>query len=82
MNRRLDLPGEPTDERSIVSVSELNRQARTLLERGLSRLWVEGEISNFVHHSSGHMYFSLKDEKSQLQALDRTQPMLPFPSEM
>jgi exodeoxyribonuclease VII large subunit len=67
MNRRLDLPGEPTDERSIVSVSELNRQARTLLERGLSRLWVEGEISNLARPASGHVYFTLKDDAAQIR---------------
>ncbi len=53
----------------IFTVSELNRQIRELLETGFSSLWIEGEISNFKHHSSGHMYFSLKDERSQMGAV-------------
>ena len=50
-----------------ISVSELNRQARALLEQGLTRLWVEGEISNLARPASGHLYFSLKDESAQLR---------------
>ncbi|MCW8886642.1 MAG: exodeoxyribonuclease VII large subunit [Motiliproteus sp.] len=51
----------------IVSVSELNHQARMLLERGFSMITVEGEISNFVCPSSGHWYFSLKDNQAQVR---------------
>ena len=50
-----------------ITVSELNRQARALLERGLGRVWVEGEISNLARPASGHVYFSLKDETAQLR---------------
>jgi len=50
-----------------LSVSELNRQARTLLERSFLTIQVEGEISNFVRPSSGHWYFTLKDEKAQVR---------------
>jgi exodeoxyribonuclease VII large subunit len=50
----------------IYQVSELNREVRAALESGFGSLWVEGEISNFKLHSSGHMYLSLKDEKSQI----------------
>lgn len=50
-----------------ISVSELNSQARKLLEAGLARLWVEGEISNLARPASGHLYFSLKDESAQLR---------------
>lgn len=46
----------------IYTVSELTREARMLLESAFPSVWVEGEISNFSAHSSGHMYFSLKDE--------------------
>ena len=35
----------------------------------LGAVWVKGEISNFKHHSSGHMYFTLKDEKSRLKCV-------------
>lgn len=50
-----------------ITVSELNRQVRTLLERGIARLWVEGEISNLARPASGHLYFSLKDEAAQIR---------------
>ncbi|WP_415887031.1 exodeoxyribonuclease VII large subunit [Neptuniibacter sp. QD37_6] len=50
-----------------LSVSELNRQARTLLERSFLTIQVEGEISNFVRPSSGHWYFTLKDDKAQVR---------------
>ena len=56
---------ERVDER-VYSVSEVTARIKTVLETSLPVFWVEGEISNFVHHGSGHMYFSLKDEKSQL----------------
>lgn len=52
---------------SAISVSQLNRQAKTLLEQGLARLWVEGEISNLARPASGHLYFSLKDESAQIR---------------
>jgi len=52
---------------SAISVSELNRQVKTLLEQGLAKLWVEGEISNLARPASGHLYFSLKDESSQIR---------------
>lgn len=53
----------------IVTVSQLNRRIKQLLERDaqLQDVWVRGEISNFVHHSSGHMYFTLKDDQSRLK---------------
>lgn len=50
-----------------LSVSELNRRARMLLETHLSQIWVEGEISNFSQPGSGHWYFSLKDSKAQIR---------------
>ncbi len=51
---------------SAISVSELNRQVRALLEQGIARLWVSGEISNLSRPASGHVYFSLKDDKAQV----------------
>lgn len=50
-----------------LSVSQLNRQARTLLESHFDFVWVEGEISNFAAPSSGHWYFSLKDGSAQVR---------------
>ncbi len=51
-----------------ITVSQLNRRARTLLEEGIGRLWVEGEISNVARPASGHIYFSLKDDSAQVRA--------------
>jgi exodeoxyribonuclease VII large subunit len=51
-----------------ITVSELNRRARGLLEQGIAKLWVEGEISNLARPASGHIYFSLKDESAQVRA--------------
>lgn len=56
----------PTE--AAITVSQLNRRAKALLEKGLARLWVEGEISNMARPASGHIYFSLKDEKAQVRA--------------
>jgi exodeoxyribonuclease VII large subunit len=56
-----------TLEQEIYSVSELNRQARLILEGSLPTLQVEGEISNFVAPHSGHWYFSLKDTNAQVR---------------
>jgi len=61
-----DLQPDITARRAI-SVSELNRQARALLEDGLARLWVEGEMSNLSRPGSGHVYFTLKDDSAQLR---------------
>lgn len=51
-----------------ITVSQLNRKAKTLLEQGIAKLWVEGEISNLSRPASGHIYFSLKDDKAQVSA--------------
>jgi exodeoxyribonuclease VII large subunit len=60
-----DLASQSPASRAI-SVSELNRRAKMLLEDGLARIWVEGEISNLSKPSSGHVYFSLKDTSAQV----------------
>src|SRR3954468_12355425 len=57
----------PETGRDVYTPTRLNREARTLLERGLPALWLEGEISNLSRPSSGHWYFSLKDEVAQLR---------------
>lgn len=49
------------------SVSELNRLVRQLIENDLPLLWVEGEVSNLARPASGHLYFSLKDERAQVR---------------
>ncbi|MEH6564136.1 MAG: exodeoxyribonuclease VII large subunit [Halopseudomonas sp.] len=54
-------------ERDVLSVSQLNARARQLLEDVFPRIWVEGELSNLARPSSGHLYFSLKDDKAQIR---------------
>jgi exodeoxyribonuclease VII large subunit len=56
----------PTE--AAITVSQLNRRVKTLLEQGIERLWVEGEISNLSKPSSGHIYFTLKDDSAQVSA--------------
>lgn len=51
------------------SISEITQRIKGLLEDSLPTIWVEGEISNFTRHTSGHMYFSLKDEGAQLRCV-------------
>ncbi len=53
---------------AIWSVSALNFEIKTMLEQGIGSIWIEGEISNFSSPASGHWYFTLKDERSQLRA--------------
>jgi exodeoxyribonuclease VII large subunit len=56
-------------ERKVWTVSELNGRIRQLLSASLSNLWIEGEISNLRHAQSGHFYFTLKDETSQIRCV-------------
>lgn len=56
------------EERRPLTVSELNEQVKSALERGFSSVWVEAEIVNFVAAHSGHWYFTLHDGDSQLKA--------------
>lgn len=53
----------------LLSISDLNRMAREVLERGFPLCWVAGEISNLTRAASGHWYFSLKDDKSQVRCV-------------
>lgn len=57
----------PGLKRDIYTVSRLNQTVRTLLEQGLSLIWLEGEISNLSRPASGHLYFSLKDPQAQVR---------------
>jgi len=50
------------------TVSALNFEVKRMLSEGIGTIWVEGEISNFSRPASGHWYFTLKDEKSQVGA--------------
>ncbi len=53
----------------IYTVSEITRLVRAELENSFPFLWVEGEVSNFHRHQSGHLYFTLKDEMCQLRSV-------------
>lgn len=53
-------------ESPVFTVSELTRTIRSCLETEFGNVWVEGEISNFRRQSSGHQYFTLKDDRAQL----------------
>ena len=56
-------------ERKIWTVSELTGRVRELLAAAFTGVWVEGEISNFRDAQSGHLYFTLKDEKAQVKCV-------------
>jgi len=53
----------------VYKVSEITELIKLELENSFPFLWVEGEISNFRRHTSGHLYFTLKDERAQLRAV-------------
>jgi exodeoxyribonuclease VII large subunit len=53
----------------VYTVSEVTRLVKLELENSFPLLWVEGEVSNFHRHTSGHLYFTLKDEQCQLRAV-------------
>ncbi len=55
--------------RAVLSVSELNRGAKDLLEQAFPLLWVAGEISNIRRYGSGHWYFTLKDADAQVRCV-------------
>ncbi len=63
----LNHPPSPPN-RTILSVAELNAEVNQLLMRGFPLLWVEAEISNLARPASGHLYFTLKDKKSQIRS--------------
>jgi exodeoxyribonuclease VII large subunit len=55
--------------KEILSVSALNDRIKTLLEGGFALVWVEGEVSNLRRPASGHLYFTLRDARSQIRAV-------------
>src|SRR4030095_6219985 len=64
-------PATTPDSRSaepIYSVTELTRSIRRLLEGSFFGVWVEGELSNVKLHTSGHLYFTLKDDQACIRA--------------
>jgi exodeoxyribonuclease VII large subunit len=55
--------------RRVYTVSALTTEVKAVLEASFPAIWVEGEISNFKHHTSGHMYFTLKDAQAQIRGV-------------
>lgn len=62
-------PQQPNQitQRQVLTVSQLNRKAKHLMESELGTIWLEGEISNFIQAASGHWYFTLKDNSAQIK---------------
>lgn len=67
INKRTVMLSQAQPPSKIYSVSSLNRMARIILESEIGQLWISAEISNFVAASSGHWYFTLKDERAQVR---------------
>lgn len=57
------------NEKTVLTVSDITRRIKQSLETTFQRVWIQGEISNFKHHTSGHLYFTLKDEGAQISAV-------------
>lgn len=57
----------PGPETRVYRPAELNREVRLHLEAGFPRLWLSGEISNLARPASGHLYFTLKDDRAQIR---------------
>lgn len=60
--------GEP-DGPEVLSVSQVNRAVRNLLEREIPPLWIAGEVANWTRARSGHCYFTLKDDQAQIRCV-------------
>ena len=60
-------PSAPRPE--VITVGELNRAAKKVLEQAFPLIWVAGEISNLTRAPSGHWYFSLKDDRAQVRCV-------------
>jgi exodeoxyribonuclease VII large subunit len=69
----MEIPSDPfaaaPPAERVLSVSALNARVRGLVERGLGLAWVGGEISNFTRATSGHCYFTLKDDAAQVRCV-------------
>ena len=68
-NEKTPSPSISSDPRKIYMVFEITRRIKDTLESLLQAVWVEGEVSNLSEPSSGHRYFTLKDERSQLSVV-------------
>src|ERR1043165_8062081 len=62
----------------VFTVSELTRGIRGTLETKFGAVWVQGEVSNYKLHPSGHQYFTLKDQRSQISCVIWRDTMAPL----
>jgi exodeoxyribonuclease VII large subunit len=62
-------PDSSAPQAAVISVSALNQAVSRLLERSFPLTWISGEMSNFTRASSGHWYFTLKDDAAQVRAV-------------
>src|SRR5213076_3445356 len=62
----------------VFTVAELNRTIRSLLEARIGNVWVQGEVSNYKKHPSGHQYFTLKDQRAQIACVIWRDTMAPL----
>src|SRR5947209_8104929 len=65
----------------VLTVSELTRSIRGALETKFGAVWVQGEVSNYKLHPSGHQYFTLKDARAQIACVIFRNTMAPLRSE-
>src|SRR6266404_9945950 len=63
----------------VFTVAELTRTIRSLLEARVGNVWVQGEISNYKKHPSGHQYFTLKDNRAAISCVIFRNALPPFP---
>src|SRR5216117_734130 len=63
----------------VFTVGELTRQIRGALETKFGAVWVQGEVSNYKLHPSGHQYFTLKDARAQIACVIFRNTMAPLP---
>src|SRR5947199_725689 len=63
----------------ILTVAELTRAIRGTLETKFGAVWVQGEISNYKKHPSGHQYFTLKDQRAAISCVIFRNTLPPFP---
>ena len=68
-SRNVDSFSAMSDPNQVITVSALNQAVSRLLERSFPLTWIAGEISNFTRASSGHWYFTLKDDGAQVRAV-------------
>src|SRR5437667_3860511 len=63
---------------NVLTVAELTRSIRSTLEAKFGAVWVQGEISNYKLHPSGHQYFTLKDQRAQIACVIWRDTMAPL----